>query len=356
MAVKREAEFHKLFNDACDKGLFNGNVLIAEGGRILYSEIFGVADCKSGRLLTPETVFNVASIAKPFTSAAILLLKEQGKLQLDDTIERWFPHLPYKEVTIRHLLGHTAGIPNYVRPVRMGEFGEHWNMHRLAYNEEMVEQISRLYPSADFAPNEENAYSNTGYLLLALLIEKIADRTFHSFLADFIFTPLNMKRTLENNDVNRADIITDYAIGHLKREDGTCMKPHELPEMEFSYYLDGLQGDGNVHTTMNDLFKWDRALYTDTLLSKSTLSEAFTPVVLNNKRSAPNGLGWFVSNIAGKGRKVEHSGYWPGYQSTFQRYVDLDKTVIILNNIENLGFHEHRTQLLAKVGDILFTT
>jgi len=349
----RVKQLEQLFARQAEAGLFNGEVLVAETGQILFSGLYGYADRRTGRKLTEETMFNVASVAKTFISAAVLLLCEQKKLSLNTPLERWFPQLPYKPATVRQLLSHTAGIPNYIRPVRLGDFGNYWNMKKLASSEDMIQQISKLLPASEFSPGENNSYSNTGYLMLALIIEQTAQMELGAYLLKNVFEPCGLTHTLENHDVHRADYLPNYAIGYYRDVEGRYWLPHEENEMEFSYYLDALRGDGNVHTTALDLLKWDQALKNGKLLPRHVLEEAYTPVKLASGELAPNGLGWFVSHTASSGRMVEHSGYWPGYRAVFQRFLDTDRTVIILSNEEYDGAYEQRDQLTLSLHKLL---
>lgn len=352
--IDREANLSRLFATLHEAGKFNGSVLVADENAVIYEGIWGVADRATGRPITAETMFNSASVSKTFTSAAVLLLKERGLLTLDDDIGRWFPELPYRGVTVRHLLGHTSGIPNYIRPVRTGLLDGCWSREKRATNREMVERIVGLYPQAEFAPGDRNEYSNTAYLLLASLTERTADCTWADYLEANLFKPLGLNRTAENHDAERAAKLPDYAVGYYREEDGRYVPPHRLPDMEFCFYLDELQGDGNVHTTTRDLLRWDRALRSGELLPASALEEAYTPVVTRLEGVAGNGLGWFVREVPSRGRLVEHSGYWPGYSAEFRRYLDGGLTIVLLCNEEYEGSYKERERFMAEIESIAF--
>ncbi len=339
------AEVERLFADAHDQGKFNGVIVLAIEGQPVYTGVFGHADRSTGRKLTNNTAFNVASVAKTFISAAVLKLSERNMLKLDQPIAGWFPELPYTGVTLRHLLAHTSGIPNYIRPVRLGELGERWTMERRATNAEMIAEIARLYPQTEFAPGSANAYSNTGYLILGDLIRTVSGQPLERFMDELIFKPHGLSRTCMSHDVHRAERIDDYAIGRMQDDDGDYQLPHVIPGMGFCYTLDELQGDGNVHTNASDLLKWDQLLYSDKLLPQELLAEAHTPVVMSSGEAAPNGLGWFVRDCAGHGRCIEHSGYWPGYAAEFRRYIDAGRTLIMLTNEEFDSSHRVRSEL-----------
>lgn len=351
----RRHKLEQLFASYYEKGQFNGNVLLADHGQPVYIGAFGCADRKTGRRLTEHSMFNTASVSKTFTSAAVLLLCQRGLLRLDQPIEPWFPELPYRGVTVRQLLGHTSGIPNYIRPVRTGQFGERWSRARLAGNTDLIEELARLQPQPDFAPDADNAYSNTAYLLLALLIERLADCPFGVFLDRHIFGPFGLQRTQENHDPDRAAYIADYAVGFMLNEEGRYVLPHELSGMEFCYYLDALQGDGNVHSTVHDLLRWDRVLCSGQLLPQTVLDEAYEPVMPASGTPGENGLGWFVSQHPSRGRCVGHSGYWPGYGAVFDRYIDADKTVIMLCNEEYDDCYKLREQMMEEAVELLFS-
>ncbi|MFD1953280.1 serine hydrolase domain-containing protein [Paenibacillus thailandensis] len=328
--MKEAKQMEELLESAADKGMFNGVMLIARGRQILYQGAHGWADCDSGRMLNPDTVFELASLSKPFTAAGIMLLEQQGRLGYDDPIEDWLEDIPYSGMTIRHLLHHTSGLPDY-----MLLFLEHWDRSRIAVNDDVLSMLKRYRPPVLFAPNERWMYSNTGYVLLAILIERISGLSFAEFMKQELFHPLGMHRTCVFNRRLAGRKLTNDAIGYSydwKRHDYRL--PEELEDQDFVVYLDGIQGDGTVQSTIEDLYRFDRAIEAGELITKTAWMEAFTPGRLNNGEAFDYGFGWIISEDDSKGKSVSHSGGWPGYYTMMTRYLDNDQTLIYLSNTD----------------------
>ncbi|MEF3302320.1 serine hydrolase [Paenibacillus sp. GYB003] len=329
MTTKRE-HFETMLNALHEKGQFNGVLLAAENGEIIAELAFGKAELPGGRKLTVRSVFELASVSKPFTATAILVLARQGKLAYDDGIERWLPDFPYPGITIRHLLTHTSGLPDY-----MELFINRWDKRRIACNEDVVRLLTSYKPDPHFPPNEQWQYSNTGYVLLAVIVERASGKPFAEFMRDCVFDPLGMTETRVYNRRYRPEKLADYAFGYVyDARSGEFVLPDELAETSYVEYLDGIQGDGTVNSNVRDLYRFDRALYGDSLVSRRMLEEAFAPVRLNNGETFDYGFGWLVEQRAGKGKTVCHHGGWPGYSTSFIRYIDCDKTLICLSNME----------------------
>ncbi|GAA3413027.1 serine hydrolase [Paenibacillus hodogayensis] len=329
MKTKRE-HLERLLNALHEKGEFNGALLVAEGGTILAEAAFGTADWASGRKLTVQSVFELASVSKPFTAAAIMILAEQGKLHYDDGIERWLPDFPYTGITVRHLLTHTSGLPDY-----MELFLNHWDSRRIACNEDVLRLLETHKPEPYFLPNEQWQYSNTGYVLLAVIVERASGRSFADFMRDFVFIPQGMDDSRVYNRRYRPETIADYAFGYVyDARTGEYALPDEMAETSYVHYLDGIQGDGTVNSNVRDLYRFDQALYGEGLVGQESLQEAFAPVRLNDGETFGYGFGWIVEQREGKGKIVCHGGSWPGYSTSLIRYVDSGKTLIYLSNME----------------------
>ncbi|AWB46447.1 penicillin-binding protein [Paenibacillus sp. CAA11] len=328
-------KLENMFSGLYRKNHIHGVVLAAEQGQIIYEGAFGQANREEGLPLTSRSIFELASVSKPFTAAGIMLLADQGRLGYDDLVQQYIPALPYAEITVRHLLTHTSGVPDY-----MTHFLMNWDHSRIAVNQDVLDMLVQDKPGLLFAPGDRWEYSNTGYVLLACLIEQISGMNFPDYMQQHMFEPLGMSRTLIHNRRHRPRELDDYAYGYvLDVKTGEYKLPDELPELDYVKYLDGIQGDGTVNSTAGDLLIFDQALYSDRLLSKEALNEAFRPVKLNNGETFDYGFGWIIKDDPKRGRIVFHNGGWPGYSTSLMRFVDEHKTLIYLNNREqDLGF------------------
>lgn len=344
----KQQNLEKLFSTLHERGAVNGAVLAAEQGEILYQAVFGYGELSSKRELILDSVFELASLSKPFTATAIMLLEEKGQLSYDDLIERWLPDFPYPGITVRHLLNHTSGLPDF-----MDLFREHWDHAKIGANEDVLNMLMQYKPERYFAPDESWAYSNTGYVLLAVLVQRITGLSFAEYMKTHIFHPLGMLNTRVYNRRYSNDKIADYAYGYVYDAGlGQFVLPDQLSETQYVIYLDGIQGDGTVNSTVGDLFKFDQALYSERILSRQSLERAFAPVRLDNGETFDYGFGWLLEENADKGKIVSHSGGWPGYATNMLRYVDCKKTIIYLSNMEQ--DHEFEQQIVSAVENILF--
>lgn len=308
---------------------FNGNVLIAENGKIVLQKSYGYADFDSQRMLNDSSVFELASVSKQFTAAGILILKDKAKLKLTDSLRQYFPELPYANITIWHMLTHTSGLPDYESAMN-----EKWDKSKIAFNNDMIAFLTKEKLPVLFAPGTKWTYSNTAYAILASIIEKVSGQTFNNFLAQNIFEPLGMRHTrIYNTRRSLKDTIANYAYGYgysdsLKK----YILPDNDPEANFVIYLDGIQGDGTVNSTTADLLKWDRAVKNHTLLSDETQKEMLKgQAMVDTIKKSYYGYGVFMEKND-FGNIISHSGGWPGYTTFLARNTDKDLTYIILSN------------------------
>ncbi|GIP17438.1 penicillin-binding protein 4* [Paenibacillus montaniterrae] len=352
IAAKKEriAQLSELIGHVREQAAFNGVILVAEQGKPLLSEAIGNAEfSKEGvRPLTTDSMFELASVSKPITALAIVRLQQLGKLQWDDPVSRWLPELPYPGITVRHLLTHTSGLPDY-----MELFAKKWDPAIIATNEDVLQMLATHRPESLFAPNDSWMYSNTGYVLLAILVERISGQSYADFLSEQLFQPLGMTRSLVYNRRVDPDLVPkDYAWGYVYRlERGGYVLPDEVAELNYVYYLDGLQGDGMVNSTAGDLLRLDRALYDDEFISSQLREAMFGPVVLNNGETFDYGFGWLTEQHNQLGKVIWHSGGWPGYATMFKRYVDHDATLILLQNGERE--YAYTEQVIQSIEQIL---
>lgn len=323
-----------LLNSLYEKEKINGNVLIAEKGKVIYRHSFGNANETTKEKLDSTSIFELASCSKQFTAMAIMILKEKGKLNLNDNITKYIPELSnYNNITIKNLLNHTGGLPDY-----MDFMDTLFDKSKIATNKDIVSLFAKYQPKILFEPNIKYEYSNTGYALLATIIEKASGLTYSEFLDKAIFKPLKMNRTFVYTRRLHPKKIDNYAFGYIYSD---SLKKYVLPddfnETQMVIWLDGIVGDGTVNSTTDDLLKWDRALYTTKLLSKEGMSAVFEAATLNDSSKTNYGFGWGLDDNPDFGKTASHSGGWPGYVSYIGRHMSNDKTIIILQNHSNVS-------------------
>lgn len=308
---------------------FNGNVLIAQAGKIIYQKSFGFKNFYTKEKLDVNSVFELASISKQFTAVGILLLNKQGKLNLNDSLRKYFPQLPYTNITIKNLLIHTSGLPAYEE-----EMAAKWDKKNIASNNDVISFLAKEKPSVHFSPDKKWEYSNTAYVLLASIIEKISGQTYNDFMRSKIFEPLQMKYSrVYNTRRSTKEIIPNYAYGFVYNDSlKKYMLPDSLVAMDFVIYLDSISGDGTINSTTGDLLKWDRALKSHVLLNESLQKEMFAPQsTIDTLAKLYYGYGVMLGKNQ-FGDFISHDGGWPGYATILTRYPAKDITFIILSN------------------------
>lgn len=330
----RIEKMDSFLNSAYANKKINGNFLIAEKGKIIYSKSFGYSNEVTKENLNENSVFELASVSKQFTAMAIMKLKEAGKLKLDDDITKFIPELSnYKGVTIRNLLHHTGGLPDYEEIM-----DTLFDKNKIAINKDIIRVYATNQPKLLFTPNTKFKYSNTGYALLASVIENASGMEYGNYLNKVIFKPLKMDRTSVFRRRYTTQKIDNYALGYVYSDSlKKYILPDDMAETKFVVWLDGIVGDGTVNSTVVDLLKWDRALYSDKLLSAAGMKEIFEVATLSDNSKTKYGFGWFVEENIDFGKTVSHSGGWPGYSTYIERHITNDKTIIILQNHENVS-------------------
>jgi CubicO group peptidase (beta-lactamase class C family) len=253
---------------------------------------------------------------------AIMLLKEDGKLNYDDDVKKYIPELPYEGITIRHLMTHTSGVPNIMNYIP--NYITFWDSCAFATNKDMVFMLNKHKPSLRYKSGNRFSYNNTGYVLLALVVENISKMSFADFAEKRIFKPLRMEDSKVYSLV-KEPLFKDRAHGY-----GVSRSYYSLDEDDIR---NGLTGEKGVYSSVIDLFKWDQALYTDFLVSDTTLNEAFSYAHLNNGRQIPYGFGWRKSKE--DETIVYHFGHWRGFKTCIIRFTKDRKTIILLNNTGN---------------------
>jgi len=312
---------------------YSGVVLLADRGKPVYHKAFGYLNFETKTPADTSSIFELASVSKQFTAMIIMMVKVEGKLQYDDPIEKYIPGLPYPRITIRHLLNHTSGLPDYQKIM-----DEHWDKSKVANNEDIITYLIKHHPLKSFEPGERYEYSNTGYVLLASIAEKASGNDFIEFCRKRIFTPLKMSST-DIRTLEEKAAITNFALGHIYvKEKQRYIRADSFPSSNYTIWLGNRKGPGRISSTASDLLKWDRALYTEKLVKKETLREAFAPAKLNSDSISNYGFGWDIESSPALGKVVRHSGDNPGYKTHIIRYIDADKTVILFSNNSHKKF------------------
>ncbi len=292
-------------------------VAVVRNGEVTKAKGYGLADVELNVPVTSQSVFQWASISKQFTATAIMLLAQEGRLKLDDPIRVHYTNSPpaWNPVTIRHLLTHTSGIKGYT------ELPNFFATVRKDYTSDEIIGLVKDLP-LDFAPGEKWAYSNTGYYLLGLVVEKVSGQPFGDFVADRIFKPAAMDTARLNHQF---ELIPHRATGYASRSNGWLRSEFVSPTQPFSA--------GALLGSVLDLARWDRALDTDRILPLPVRQEMWTPVKLNSGETFPYGYGWQTGEVRGH-RYVGHGGGIHGFTSFILRLIDDKLTVIVLANTD----------------------
>ncbi|GAB3958767.1 hypothetical protein GCM10028805_53730 [Spirosoma harenae] len=331
----------------------SGNILLAEKGNVLYERSIGLANTRTGRPNNQNSSFQLASVSKLFTSVAILQLKDKHWLKLDDPVQKYIPELNNKVITIRHLLTHTSGLADY----QILEKPYARDTSKVFEISDIPAAINNAPDAYRFAPGERWSYSNSGYNLLALVVERVSKLRFQDYLKQHIFIPANMLHSYLSTPlipISEPDKTVGY--DYLNFAPWILQRADSLPQNHIELlHLNGLIGMGNVFSTTSDLLNFDRALYRGSLLTKTSLDEVFKPTKLTNGELASNGwkntsayqgLGWCVLKDTTLGKVVFHSGGEPGAVTMFIRNVTKNQTVIVLNNVTHRSTHTTAMSLL----------
>jgi CubicO group peptidase (beta-lactamase class C family) len=290
-------------------------LLVSRDGEVVRAQGYGMANVELQVPVKPETIFQSGSMGKQFTATAVMMLVEEDKIALDDPLTKYFPDAPatWKQVTIRELLSHTAGFSDYPKDFDM----------RKDYTEAQLLKIVERIPLA-YAPGTRWSYSNLGYLTLGIVIHKVTGEFYGNFLQERIFRPLGMNAT---RIISEADIVPDRSAGYR-------LVKGELKNQEWVSPLVNTTADGSLYFSIQDLAKWDAALYTEKLLKQSSLNQMWTVARLKNGKpnSGDYGFGWFIETRNGH-RIVEHEGSWQGFETDIVRDLDDKLTVVVLDNL-----------------------
>jgi CubicO group peptidase (beta-lactamase class C family) len=288
------------------------SIAVVRNGEVVKAKGYGLANVELNVEARPETIYQSGSVGKQFTATAVMMLVEDGKIALDDKINKYFADAPerWSGITVRHLLTHTAGTTDYPKD---------FDFRRDYTEAELLKKAAEI-PLAS-APGEKWSYSNMGYVMLGILISKVTGKFYGDFLQERIFKPLGMNTA---RIISEADIVPNRAAGYRQEKGELKNQPWVSPSMNTT-------ADGSLYLTVLDMAKWDAALYTEKLLKKSSLDQMWTPVTLNDGKTKQYGFGWAFEDVRGH-KIIEHGGAWQGFTSHIARYVNDKLTIIVLAN------------------------
>lgn len=299
--------------------------MVIQDGQIVFAEGYGLGDLKRQTPIDSKSVFRLASVSKQFTAMAVMMLCERGKLGFSDPVTKHIEDSVFEGITVEHLLHHTSGLADYMELTEKA-----WDKSRIADNDDILTLYRKLRPDPLFEPGAGWMYSNTGYALLASLVEIAAGEPFEHFVKREIFEKLGMKSSWVFRGSSSTKI-PNRVLGY--RGAG-----RQAVEMDF-HYLNGVVGDGAVYTSLEDYFLWDQALFSERLVSSETLERAFTPGRLSNGELASRGAsagqgygyGWQVRVEDGK-KVVSHGGSWVGFRTFVERHLSERRTLVVFAN------------------------
>ncbi len=337
----REKEYYNsaiapLYHSLLLKTGFNGAILLAKNGEIVFEDYHGYINLKTKEPITSHSTFHIASISKTFTAAVILKLMEEGKLNLEDNVEKYLLGFPYSGITIKDLLSHRSGLPKYdhfmdgsistvvmvrnkkgkmVKRIRTSKAPV--QVTGLPSNNDLLQYMIKYRPAPEASPNRRYSYCNTNYAMLALIVEKITNMPFPVYMQENVFKPLGMTSTFVFSIKDTARYIPSYNYNN---------SPFKLQK------LDCIYGDKNVYSNVRDLLLWDKALYFGNFISLKSLDMAFQPYSNESRGFKNYGLGWHLLIKPPDPTIVYHNGWWHGNNAVFKRLVADSATVIILGN------------------------
>ncbi len=317
--VEKAAEkIDDIFSNAKKQHGFNGSILVSKKGQVLINKEYGYANFKKKTLIDSVSSFQLASVSKQFTAAAILILYEQEKLDLNDPISKYFPDFPYSEITIKQCLSHTSGLPKYFWLV------EHkWEEESPPSNMEVMDLIEEYNLPLFFSPGKKYVYSNTNYLVLASIIEEISNKSLGEFLEMNIFKPLGMSNSFVysfGKDTEKKNQLWGYRIYRYRHH---IKNPATIN--------DGVVGDKNVFSTATDLNKWVDGLNPGKLISTELLNEMYAQAKTTKGREIEYGYGFHIKIKDGE-KVIYHNGKWNGFRTSITQYPKDSLTIIFLEN------------------------
>lgn len=300
------------YNDNINKNGYTGSFLVAKNGQIIYENYSGVSDRRGNDSINSETPMHVASVGKVVTAIAVLRLVDAGLISLDQSVSDIIKGFPYPEITVRTLLSHRSGLGYY------GYYKNVWDIKKTVTNEDVVDAINNKKVTLDFKPNSKFTYSNTNYVLLASIVERVTKKTFKQALRELIFEPLDMAHSFVFDDLSLKNQVTQsfYKNSSVQRWD----------------YLDGTYGDKNIYTTPRDFLKLDTALYSDNFLSADLKQQMYKGYSYESKGNRNYGLGMRLIEMDNGDNYTYHNGWWRGNTTSYIRLAKENVCIILFSN------------------------
>jgi CubicO group peptidase (beta-lactamase class C family) len=316
---KKTAAVDEVFSDLTKAGSPGCALGVYRDGKIVYANGYGLANLEENAAITPRSVLDIGSTSKQFTAASILLLEKQGKLSVNDDIRKYIPELPNygQKITIVHLLNHTSGLRDYLTLMELAGI----NIDSVTTDEDALQMIFRQ-KALNFAPGSDWLYSNTGFFLLSVIVKRVSGKTLRDFAAENIFTPLEMTHTQYRDD--HTSLIANRAMAYDAKEKGGGYS------LDVSYFEQ--TGDGAVHTSVEDLLKWDENFYSGQIGGKDFLAEIQEQGKLNDGKVLDYAKGLFIADYRGL-HAVSHGGSWGGYRAELLRFPEQHFSVACLCNL-----------------------
>ena len=312
----------QFYNQYLLRTRFNGAILVAKSGKIVFERYNGLTEINKGVPIDSSIAFHLASISKTFTAMGILKLGQDNKLNIDDPVSKYVENFPYSDITIRNLLSHRSGLPNYVH--FMESMG--WNTRERLTNQSLLDFIVKN--ARKISRGRSNSYfdySNTNYALLAIIIEKISNLSYDTFLDNTFFKPIGMYNTFVYNPSMQKTVLPSFKFNNQK---------------EGFNFLDAVYGDKNIYSTVRDMMKWDLAISDGTLFTKATLDQAFQGYSYERKGIKNYGLGWRLYEMPSGKKIIYHNGWWHGNNTVFSKIPNDSTTIIVLGNKFNRSIYQ----------------
>ena len=330
----QQQELTNFYQTQLLRGGFNGSIIVAKKGVVIFEQYHGLENYRiKSSFITDSSSFQMASVSKTFTGMGILWLAEKQKLSLDDNIRKYIPGFPYMGITLRMLLSHRSGLPNYLY------FCDSiWpDKDKFLTNDDVIALMEKHKPPVQHQPNTHFQYCNTNFMLLGTVIEKVSGEKYATFMQKTFFEPLGMNNT-------------------FVYDPSTAARPHQTVSHKYNgqaepdTYFDGVIGDKGIYSTAQDMLKWDQAMYSDKIFSPATIKAAYTPYSHEKAGVRNYGLGWRLMVYPDSSEIVYHNGWWHGNNTVFYRIIKDTTTIIILGNKYNRNIYHAVKPISAIMG------